>query len=49
MEALDMTIIECPWCDEPVETGDTPELECATCVVSLEFAPDPDPALAVAA
>ena len=39
-----MFTIDCPWCDGPATVVDEDGLECPTCAVRVEFAPDPAPA-----
>lgn len=45
-----MITIECSWCDADLtlERIDATSVECPDCLVSVEFAPDPEP-LALAA
>jgi len=38
-----MIIVECPWCAGPatVEVADRDTIECRTCAITVEIAPDP--------
>ena len=43
--------IDCPWCEAPIEADlrIATDLTCDACVVTVDFAADPAPALATAA
>jgi primosomal protein N' len=39
-----MVHIECPWCDGQLTLDEERDaLDCATCSIDMEFAPDPAP------
>jgi hypothetical protein len=46
-----MTTIDCPWCDAPleIELATAVEIVCDGCLVRVELATDPAPALVAAA
>lgn len=46
-----MTMIDCPFCDQPVELelAIAVEAACDTCQIRVEVAPDPSPLVVAAA